>query len=349
VANPTLNDIAGDVLLRLGDTAEDIWSSGEIRGYVKDGYRRIALTTKCFWDSVYLEDQPYTGSYTKDDEIALLGAGATYFNKFTYTKQADAEYAPTGTVHLGPANHTKRVEYDNDYVASPFFLAVHELPEDALEIERATWNQIRLAPLRSIELEREDQQFQTQAGEVQGYVLEKDGVNSFRKWRIPSAPADVYTVTGSWGCIRDCGDISEETVHGSWGLPRRVPGLHPMDGDGVWGCMRRVFKSAHNTKIEYSRHGLSMLDETDECELPPRYAKYLRHYAQYKALERNGDGQDTKLAGWWKSLYEAGVARMIKRKSSILSRKVTTLGGEQGHLTRPPTARLPWQYGYPVR
>lgn len=346
-------DVIQDVLTRLGDLDESVWTKDELHRYLQEGYRILAVKSECFWDTTYLEDQPYTGNYTKDaeKELALQTgmSGANFFNKFCYTKEADADFAPAGQVHLGPANHTKRSEYDNNHVSKAYFLAVHDLPDSLLEIERATWNQIRIGPLRSVELERGDSQFQTQSGEVQGYVQDKDGIKRFRKWRIPSQAADTYTITGKWGLLRDPANISGETVNGSWGIARRVPGLHPCSGDGSRGFPRRPQKVAHNTKIEFTRKGQPINRQTDEFELPAVYVKYLRHFTMFRALERNGPGQDSKMAAWWKGLFDAGIARMKRRKQAVLSRKRYVLGGDVGMRGRPPTARLPWNYGYSVR
>jgi hypothetical protein len=404
----TLSGVRAEVLYRLGDSTSVIWTDAEIDRYINEGYEKLAMGTGLLWDCAYLEDQSYAGNYTTAWETNYLEAGGQTLNRFHFTHAFEVDSALPGHVNLGPANHTTLWEYDNGYVATEHFLAVHQLPTELIEIERALWNKRRIEPLRSSELEFADAQYQTQQGEVMGYLRDKDGIRSFRKWRIPSQAADEYTVTGdgwtgnytadwepddapttftfyeqfaytqgwekpyvtaalqpiptsnhtgTWefrnttqfGILRNPTEIADEEVIGSWGIPRRIPGEHPCAGDGTWGIPRRIWKAAHNTKIEYTKKGKTLVGDGDTFELPDLYVKYIRHFAMHRALQRDGQGQDLGLSNFWKALWENGLSRARKRKQSLMKTRIHILGGERVESGRPPMARLPWTYGKVVR
>lgn len=345
----TLTGVITEVLYRLGDSTSAIWSRTEIARYLNEGYERLAMGTGLLWDTTYLEDQSYAGNYTTIWETTYFPVEWLILNRFHYTADWEAEYAFPGQVHLGPANHTTLWEFDNGYHPKSHFLAIHQIPAEVIEIERAVWNKRRIEPLRSRELEFADGQYQTQQGELLGYLRDKDGIRSFRKWRIPSSAADEYTVTGSWGLLRAPTDISAETVIGSWGVARRIPGEHPANGDGIRGIPRRVYQAVKNTKIEYTKKGKPLVEDADEFEVPDLYVKYIRHFAMYRAFERDGNGQDLSMAGFWKTLWESGMLRAMRRKQAIMKSRTHILGGQLVESRRPPLARLPWAYGRVVR
>ncbi len=84
-------------------------------------------------------------------------------------------------------------------------------------------------------------------------------------------------------------------------------------------------------------------------EIPERYQTYVRHYAQARALEREGEGQDLALAAHYQSRYEAGIKRMLRRQQAMQYQQKVVLGGLPSILGKKPMARLPWQFGKVVR
>lgn len=48
--------IVTEVLTRLGDTDQTVWTSAEIEAYLKEGYDEMAYRTVAFWDTAYLDD-----------------------------------------------------------------------------------------------------------------------------------------------------------------------------------------------------------------------------------------------------------------------------------------------------
>jgi len=342
-----LSSVASDVLKRLGDTSEKIWSTTEVRNYLQEGYDQLAMQSLCFWSQAYLDDKLTTGNFTSDFESDWFDGGDVRYRRFAYTCLLDADWVAEGDLDYGPTNHTAGWE-GLTYITEAYYVALEDLPDDLYEIERSTWNYARIEPLRSVELELNDSRYQLNNGEVLGYAQDKDGLGKFRKWRIPSAAADTYMITDPCrGILRNPSDISTETVHGSWGIPRRIP-TQPAVAETWWGLPRRPFKDGHNTKVEYFSRGKTL--NTDQpFDLPDRYVKYVRHYALWKALERNGPGQDIKLGQHWKGRFDDGVARMIRRRQSLTSNRQRVLGDTLLPFGPPPRPKYPWNYGQVVR
>jgi hypothetical protein len=186
-------------------------------------------------------------------------------------------------------------------------------------------------------------------GEVYGYTWQKDGVRTLRKVRVPSAQASTAVVTGSWGLLRRPTDLTTDTVSGSWGVPRRVAGHHPI-GTELFGVPRRAYLETLNVRVEHYRQGRALVAASDVCELPDRYAVYLRDYAQGKCLERDGPGHDAALAAHFLQRWARGLARVDRRVLGMQSETVRVLGGDgRPSVARPPRPQRPWPYGSVVR
>ena len=342
----TLGAVADKVLYRLGDTAESIWNKDEIRRYLTEGYDQLAIQTECFWDQAYLEDRLTTANITAGWEFEFFLSGWVATGVFKYTSPAEKDYLQPGDLEYGPTtlNHL----WESTYLASgySFYRATDFVPDSLYQIDRATWDYKKIEPVRSTEIEIQDARYWIQNGEVIGYIQDKDGLGVFRKWRVPSVAATAYTITGTGGILRTLSDISSDTVVGTWGIPRRIPSMHPMGDTGGWGIPRRPYQDVKNTRIEFSRRGRLLEEDTDEFELPDRYVVYVRHYAMWKALERNSNGQDLEFAAHWQARFMAGIARMIKRKNALSkNRRFAMISEPLNTQSRPPLARLPWQFG----
>lgn len=133
------------------------------------------------------------------------------------------------------------------------------------------------------------------------------------------------------------------------GLPRRIAGQHPI-GPERFGAARRPYLDGTNFRLEHWRQGRAMTLATDVCELPDRYALYLRDYAQAKCYQRAGPGQDTTLAAHFLQRWARGVKRIQTRMAAVTVQRVSVLGGNGASLAqRPPRPSLPWQYGSVMR
>ena len=284
-----------------------------------------------------------------------------------------------------------------------------DLPDDLYEIERSTWNTIRIDALRSRFLEENDGRYELNKGEVRGYTQDKDGLRNLRKWPVPSAAYVPYsfdtfenrgfdhtqtwetdyfvevsgvaqftshadapyaesTDTGplghnylwevtngywpaqsgyEWGVIVQIEDIDAAAPIGEWGEFVQVAGEHGIDDP--WGVIVGVFKETNNVRIEYRRRGKA-LSSVEDFEIPDRYTTYVRHFAQARCLEREGDGQDIELAAHYMARYQAGAGRMLRRKQAMAFQRKYVLGGAAGHeRSKKPLARLPWAFGRVVR
>lgn len=151
-----------------------------------------------------------------------------------------------------------------------------------------------------------------------------------------------------YGVIRDLGDIADVDVTGDgYGDLVQVDGVNVFEDFGILGP---IYKETNAMRIEYRRRG-QVLSAEQEFEIPDRYTVYVRHYAQAKALRREGSGQELELAAHYQARYEAGAARMMKRRNAMAFQRVGVIGGSGSSVRRkaPPLARLPWQYGQVVR
>ena len=132
---------------------------------------------------------------------------------------------------------------------------------------------------------------------------------------------------------------------GTWGVLREIPEHFPMGAQ--FGIPRRLYSDTANTRVEYFRQGKSPSENA--FELPERFMRYVEFFAQAKCLERDGPGQDLKLAGHFMERFGSGVRRMVLRLGEN-KRAVSGKIGSAGRIpTKPALARLPWRYGRQIR
>jgi hypothetical protein len=339
-ANNTLKVLRDDVLRRLGDTETKVWTESEIDGYLREGYNRTAERVECFWDIAYLENLPYSGDHTSEWEEDYYDGTDIFQDKFQFTAKWEVDYIDNA---YGPANHISPWEWKNSYVANEYLPPVSTLPDVVYKINRATNDWIEVDPIPSYRLESQDSQYETLNGRIVSYLMDKDGLRTLRKYKAPCSKAEYFETTGDFGVLRDPSDISGETVTGSWGIPRRIPGEHPMGK--TWGFPRRVYKDSGNFRIEFYRRGYAVESDSDEFEFSNSHCKYIRHYAMWKALIREGAGQDLKLAKHYEERWLIGINRIGDRKIKTVSNRTGVFGGETKRHGPPPKPVLPWSYG----
>lgn len=149
-----------------------------------------------------------------------------------------------------------------------------------------------------------------------------------------------------FGILRDLDGIVDTTVQSEgFGDLTQVDDVNVFEDFGILGP---IYPDTSVVRIEYRRRGADLSDTTP-FEIPDRYTIYVRHYAQARALEREGPGQDLKLAENFNQRYEAGLLRMLVRKQAMQYQKTVVMGGSSKSQRGPHLARLPWQYGAPVR
>lgn len=230
----TIGTLTDDILRRLGDdpvevpAASRIWQHSEIEGYIKDGADQLCLLSLLLWDVDYLDNLPNTANYRHEWErkyfkapqvtpplFAVIGIpilavsvayGRTqyeiYYTDAAFTQPWEWSWMLGGH---GPSNHTTRTDRDA-FLVVPYVAADVELPDAVIQMDRATWDDRKIDPAASRELERRDTLYETLPGDVLAYIQDKDGLRRFRKWKRPSVIADYYPVFGLWGVLRGGGD-----------------------------------------------------------------------------------------------------------------------------------------------
>lgn len=127
-------------------------------------------------------------------------------------------------------------------------------------------------------------------------------------------------------------DLADSPIIGSRGIPVVLPGYFPIGGP--WGFPVRLIEESNNFRVEHFRRGRDLDDHV--FEIPRAYVKYVRHYALYRALGKDGDGQDLKLAEHYKKRYLIGLARIENRKSAIHENRAGIIGDRSPDSTRRP-------------
>lgn len=347
----TRAEVRTEVQQRLGDTSADIWTDEEINAYIQQGYDRLTLETGMLWDThnVSRTVSSFTHTAAFEEAFIIAQSGGQIGGVAQFTAEFERNYVDNAE---GPANHNYAWEYDGDFVDTVYVSPLVDLPDDLYQIERVTWKNRRIEPLRSRELEQQDARYELNQGEVEGYLADKDGLRRIRLWRVPSAPSgsigfDYDDDSETWGLLRVLDEVDDSSVEGVWGEIVSIPG-HEVSG-GPWGVIRQVTTNVNDLRIEYRRRGETLATDVIEFEIPDRYVKYVRWFALSQALGREGDGQDMELADHYQSRFELGVQRCVRRRSMAQSQRKVVMGGAARRSGRMPRARLPYNYGAVVR
>lgn len=178
---------------------------------------------------------------------------------------------------------------------------------------------------------------------VATYTSSFEATEVLRAWTVVIGPC---FYTAAWevttGCVSRLGLTI--TVSQQWGVPRQISGQHPL-GSEAFGSLRRCYQDGMNVRVEHWRQGRPMDDATDVCELPTRYANYLRDFALWQALQRPSAGQDLILAAHYKERWTREVDRITKRTRRVETERLIVLGGPIAARRVPPT----WPYGSVLR
>lgn len=235
-ASPTLFDILTRILRRLGQggNAEPIWEISELLAYHDEGTQELTRLTNILWDRDALDDLPpaanhsfhfepdfirsrypvpFTNISNLDIEIHTIGARAEYDFPWEY------EYANSTA---GPGEIDFPWERLYAPATSLHCASVVPLPDDTIAVERVTWDDRRIDPLHSSELEKIDRVYEKPIyGDVIAYTQDKDGFDNLRKWHIPivSAIPHVIGIRGIPRGVVNTDDPSEQLMHiDEWGI-----------------------------------------------------------------------------------------------------------------------------------
>lgn len=344
-----LYDAVNLVLKRLDDypsvSSEQLWTRAEVELYVKDGYNAFCRATKCILDFFYPENLPLAGNYVGRWERNYFDSGMVAIGLINYSGGYwERDYAEASAI--GPANSTQ--PWEATYLDTTFAVSMHPIPEDNVTVDRATHDLGELEAEWTRWVEENDRDFQTTKGDPTRFLMDRDGMSRLRIVPAGDGGATSVEVTGTYGLLRDAGDadgFGTWSPIGSWGVLREIPSHFPMGAP--FGIPRRLYSDTNNTRVEYCRLGKDL--SSDQIELPDRFVKYVEFYAQAKALEREGPGQDIKLSQHFMGRYEDGVRRMTMRLSENKRAKVPAIGSPGKQPTSPALARLPFRYGRATR
>lgn len=338
-----------NVLKRLDDypavASERVWTRDEVELYVKDGYNAFCRRTKCVFDLFYPENRALAGNYVAKWEenyfasgmiaVGLIGFSGGYWEQ---------DFAEAGAI--GPVNSTE--PWEAEYLTTTFGVARGVVPEDNVAVDRATHDYVQLEPEFSQYFEERERNFHTVVGTPERFAMDRDGIGWIRFIRAGSGDAELYTTSGTYGLLRSASDtdgLGTWEPLGSWGVLRAIPEHFPMGGQ--YGIPRRLFSDDDNFRIEYYRLGKDLGEY--QFEIPQRFIKYVEYYAEAKALERDGPGQDLALSQHFMQRFEDGVGRMIRRLGEHHRARGGQVGSAGRPSARPSLARLPYPYGRQIR
>jgi hypothetical protein len=353
----TFGQLTDETMHLLGDDDGVIWPRNSVLDDIVEGYRILANKLPIFFDAVYLENLPRGFSVTQPWELDQLPASGGFnygVANFTaeFERRAGQSLGWDERDRYGPGNHTSPFEATDGLLAragaSTDIPAVAEVPATLTQLDRVTWDGRGIDPLEPRSFELLDSRYEVTKGEVYAFMWQKDGVRSLRKVRVPAAQAETYVVNGSWGILRTPADLSSDVPTGTWGVPRIIEGQHALGPEG-FGLPRRVYKEQKNVRVEHFRQGRVYVNDFTVCELPPRYAAYLRDYALSHAYHTPGPGFDLKLSKHYDGRWERDVKRVTRRIETVDTEHVHVMGAGRPNLVGPPRPKYPWQYGSRVR
>lgn len=360
-----IDDAVTEVLDRLADTENQIWSRDEIKAYYQDGLDMFCRRTKCLWDIHVIENLPPVGNWQTDLEkyIADHTPGLSTTDERLIFTADDEKSKPLGggayAGHRGPIQAVITKPSDRTYLSSYSNLTVDAgkkvvggtLPTSTVEVSRVSYDQRTLAGMTSARMKELDPRYETRAGEPNYYVFDKDGLYFLRVVPAAQASASYDTVSGSWGTLTqrlDSDSAVEDTIAdtgtGGYGILRYRADCFPAGGPN--GTPTRIHPDSLNIKVEMFR--LNRDTTSNEVELPVAYQKYPVFWAMHKALERTGSGQAQQLSDHYKSRFELGVQRMEEKVREMDKERIGRLGG----VTRQHNFALgepipPYPYGIP--
>lgn len=199
----TLGTLRDDILDRLGDTAavtpeaSRVWTEAEIENYIRDGVNDFCMTTKLLWDMRHVDDLPFSSNYDAAWEKPYFIVGDVIHEPNSFDAPGDKDFQ---TSSISPSNHDYTDERDY-HLTEDLISAVERLPDALYQIDRVTWDGFKAIPLQSRRMARLDNYFEVIRGRVFGYLQDRDGLRTIRKWKVPAARALYYIAIGKFGIL----------------------------------------------------------------------------------------------------------------------------------------------------
>jgi hypothetical protein len=228
-----LEDAVTDVLTRLADEENKIWSRDEIALYFKDGLDQFCRRSKCLWDIYVIENLPPIGNWQTDLEKYLAeqkpGFGLTD-ERMGFTAEDErgkpasgdtGAYATTRggpVVASGPGDRQFFDDHTNLTVSAGKQVTGGTLPNNTVEVARVAYDNRTLTGISSQRMRELDPRYETRGGEPQWFMFDKDGLFYLRVVPAAQGSATYDTVDGSWGTCtyRSTGEGTETLEAVEW-------------------------------------------------------------------------------------------------------------------------------------
>lgn len=332
----TKDEAVTEVLDRLADKENKIWSRSEITDYFKDGLDEFCHRSKCLWDIWVIPNISPTGNWTTDLELyyAQNTAGFGHTDERLNFTAEDERGKPTGDAgqyqsgQAQPVVGTRQgdMDFKSDFTnltTTTTQVKGGSLPQTTVAISRVAYDRRTLTGISSQRMRELDPRYEIRAGEPQWFIWDKDGLFYLRVVPAAQGNAAYDTVEGSRGTITQ---TSETVTFGSderRGVLRDRSDWFP--AGGPHGSPTQIHPEDLNTKVEYFRLNRDL--DSYGVEIPSAYRKYPIFWAMYRALERIGPGQDQQLADHFKARFEVGVGRIEKKVREMDKERAGRLGG----------------------
>ncbi len=223
----TLESLTTETLIRLGDRKARIWPRSLVKRYIIEGYNQLCLLARPLWDVIIFEDKPLAANESFDFESEFGFHPEKVPGGATSTSPGVAHYP--GGVHEGTANY--EFEYEKSFLkingrgpsnyshhfelpyAIAYPAAVSQMPSTMVQIERVAWSGRKVPVMSSNGMEwGMDSQFETVRGDVEAYLMDKEGMYGLRRYRVPSGNGTYFTYEGRWGTVRKVGETTSSTL-----------------------------------------------------------------------------------------------------------------------------------------
>lgn len=218
----TLESLTTETLIRLGDRKARIWPRSLVKRYLIEGYNQLCLLARPLWDVTIFEDKPPAAN----EDFTFESEFGAHLEKVP--GEARAAHYPGG-VHEGTANYEHEFEKDflktngkgpanfNHHFEAPYATAypaaVSQMPSTMIQVERVAWSGRKVPVMSSNGMEWGlDAQFETVRGDVEAYLMDKEGMYGLRRYRVPSGNGTYFTYQGRWGTIRKVGETTSSTL-----------------------------------------------------------------------------------------------------------------------------------------
>jgi hypothetical protein len=336
-----------------------LWPREELLGYLNNGYMRMLTETDAIrrlaaydvppryrfaitypWERQHADCDFYR-EWTLDCEV-----GTHYRVSYAW----EGEHLVGATPRDSSNTVTQQWERIHGGVVEKSDRYVY--PDDILSTYRIWFNGIRIHPTSIRELDDYTARWDKTTGRPFWYSPGLGRQREFEVWPGVVAYTQTAALQGQFGTIRSMSDsISAPT--GALGTVRQIAGTVQFvcenfggedTGAPPFGIIRRWVGSEDSLLLDYSNHAPTLEEEDAPELLPTQFAKYLRFYVISRALAREGEGNNSKLADHYEQKWKMGVD--LLHRIALLATSARTYQNLPQELRQlhPMRPRLPAEY-----